>query len=102
MSSRHPRALLSNLPVYGLALAVASWAWHLVDVAPSAQAFDARGDVAFPYARKARDGNPRAFLEFAAVFPVEVARDNQFQNSFARAHNAISTTDVRAAVIITR
>jgi mannitol 2-dehydrogenase len=71
-------------PVGHGALALAGWARYLATVPVARQAFDAAGDRARHYARRALD-EPTRFLDFAEVFPTTLRDSGRFRAAFAAA-----------------
>ena len=84
-------------PIARSALALAGWARYLAVYPVGDQAFDAAGDSARQYARQATD-DPARFLDFAAVFPLEVADSARFRAAFADAWKRIGDVGALAAM----
>ena len=79
------------------ATALAGWAHYLAAVDPTAQAFDASGDLARRYASEAV-GDPVAFLEFEEVFPPGVRASRSFREQFSEAYRRIAAQGPIAAM----
>ena len=84
-------------PIARSALALAGWARYLAVVPAGDQAFDAAADSARQYARQAAD-DPARFLDFAAVFPLQVADNKRFRAAFAGAWERIGDVGPLAAM----
>jgi mannitol 2-dehydrogenase len=80
--------LESDGPIERAATALAGWARYLGVVDTADQAFDATGDAARRHAVAAL-GDPRAFLEYSAVFPPEVRESPRFRAAFAESYRRI-------------
>lgn len=91
-------------PVERAATALAGWARYLAVTEDGAQAFDAIGHTARRYARAAMS-DPRAFLDYAEVFPPAIRDSPRFVESFADAYVAVAeqgplTAMARAADLV--
>ena len=84
-------------PIACSALSLAGWARYLAVYPAGDQAFDAAGDAARRYARQATD-DPARFLDFASVFPLEVADSERFRAAFADAWKRIGDVGALAAM----
>ena len=84
-------------PIAGSALALAGWARYLATLPAGDQASDVAGDAARQHARQAAD-DPARFLDFAAVFPLEVADSGRFRIAFADAWDRIGEVGALAAM----
>jgi len=84
-------------PTARAATALAGWAHYLAAVDPTAQAFDASGDLARRYASEAV-GDPVAFLEFEEVFPPGVRASRSFREQFSEAYRRIAAQGPIAAM----
>jgi mannitol 2-dehydrogenase len=71
-------------PITRSALALAGWARYLATVPADRQAFDAAGDTARKYSRRAAI-EPTRFLDFAEVFPTTVRDSARFRAAFSSA-----------------
>jgi mannitol 2-dehydrogenase len=91
------RQLEMNGPVDRAALALAGWARYLGVVDPAHQAFDTSGDAAREYGATAL-ADPRAFLEYAAVFPPAVRGSERFRAAFAESYECIVERGPMAAM----
>ena len=75
-------------PIGRATTALAGWARYLGAVDPAEQAFDAAGDVARGHAAAAAT-DPRAFLDYAAVFPPELRDSARFAAAFGDAYRRV-------------
>jgi mannitol 2-dehydrogenase len=82
------RQLESAGPVERSATALAGWARYLAAVEPSAQAFDADAEAARRYATAATT-DPRAFLDYEAVFPETLRSSSRFRSAFTAGYGLI-------------
>ena len=85
-------------PIVCAATALAGWARYLAVTAPGDQAFDASGATARVHAAAAVD-DPRAFLEYGAVFPPELRDDERFSTAFAEAYRRVAEDGPLAACV---
>lgn len=77
-------------PIGCSATALAGWARYLVTVEPADQAFDPAGAAARHHAARATS-DPRAFLDYAAVFPPALRESARFAAAFAESYERIVT-----------
>ena len=104
-SSKFPTFLLPTVafqldndgPIARSALALAGWARYLAGVPLDQQAFDAVGDTARQYARRATD-DPTRFLDFGEVFPRAVGDNDRFRATFAAAWQRVGDVGPLAAM----
>jgi len=76
-------------PVERAALALAGWARYLATVPAAERAFDPHGDQAAALAVRSLD-DPRAFLEFDAVFTPRLRESERFAEAFAAASRELA------------
>ena len=84
-------------PVACAATALAGWARYLAVVDPSEQAFDAAAGLARSHAQAATT-DPRAFLDFAELFPAAVRDAPRFVTAFTDAYHCITEDGPLAAM----
>jgi mannitol 2-dehydrogenase len=104
-SSKFPTFLLPTVvfqldndgPIARSALALAGWARYLAGVPADQQAFDAAGDTARRFARRAAD-DPTRFLEFVDVFPRAVGDNDRFRATFAASWQRVGDVGPLAAM----
>jgi mannitol 2-dehydrogenase len=83
------RELELDGPVECAALALAGWARYLATVPAAERAHDPHGDQAAAFAVRSLD-DPRAFLEFDAVFSPPLRESERFGQAFARASRELA------------
>jgi mannitol 2-dehydrogenase len=76
-------------PVERAALALAGWARYLATVPAAERAFDPQGEQAAALAVQSLD-DPRAFLEFDAVFTPRLRESERFGDAFAAASRELA------------
>lgn len=95
------RQLDADGPVGLSALALAGWCEYLLgeeeDGTPIDLASDPRLGEAREHARNSQD-DPAAFLDFAAVFPPDLANDERFRRAFTDALGSLRSRGIRATL----
>ncbi len=104
-SAKFPTFLIPTLtsqlerggPIDHAATALAGWARYLAVLDPAEQAFDTAGEAARAHAARALE-DPRAFLDYAEVFPPALREAPRFVTAFAEAYRRIVADGPLAAM----